>query len=132
MPGTGNNSRALGDNGAAAFRLILNSGTDWRTCWGMKRQMLFPLVLGCAVLLSGTADAACFADYKAKQDSPLRLHYGVAEVPDSACGSRKAAAQALAPRLEQQGWTLLNVVSIFGPEGLDQRKDSAGQYFLRY
>lgn len=132
MPGTGNNSSMLGDNGTELRGLILNSAADWRTCWNMKRPMLFPLVLGCAALLAGTADAACYADYKAKQDRPLRLHYGVAEIPDSACGSRQAAAQAIAPRLEQQGWTLLNVVSIFGPEGLDQRRDSAGQYFLRY
>ena len=44
----------------------------------------------------------------------------------------RAAARALAPRLARGGWTLLNIVSIFGTEGLDQRKASAGQFFLRY
>ncbi|HGG65793.1 MAG TPA: hypothetical protein ENK34_14610, partial [Rhodobacteraceae bacterium] len=27
------------------------------------------------------ADAACYADYKAKRDNPLKLHYGVVELP---------------------------------------------------
>jgi uncharacterized membrane protein len=85
-----------------------------------------------ALLAAAPAQADCYADYKAKQDNPLRLHYGVAKLPDNACGSAGAAAKALAPRLAPQGWTLLNILSIFGPEGLDQRKASAGQYFLRY
>lgn len=82
---------------------------------------------------AGTPAAAqCYADYKAKQDDPLRLHYGVAEIPDAGCGGKRDAAQALAPRLARDGWTLLNILSIFGPEGLDQRRDSAGQFYLRY
>ncbi len=91
---------------------------------------------GCAALVTGlllasTAQAECYADYKAKQDSPLRLHYGVMQVPDNAC-SKGAAAGVIAPRLAQQGWTLLNVLSIFGPEGLAERKASAGAYFLSF
>jgi hypothetical protein len=96
-----------------------------------------PLILLCmialpAIALPGTAAAECFADYKAKREAPLRLHYGVAQLPDGACGSARAAAAALAPRLASDGWTLLNILSIFGPEGLDQRKASAGSFFLRY
>ncbi len=89
------------------------------------------MLLALALLAAPAAQAACYADYKAKQDSPLRLHYGVAQLPDSAC-SPSAAADVLAPRLARDGWTLLNILSIFGPEGLDQRKASAGPYFLRY
>lgn len=71
----------------------------------------------------------CFADYKAKQNAPLRLHYGVAKLADCA----PAAARAeLSVRLQAQGWTLLTVLSIFGPEGLAERKESAGANFLRY
>lgn len=81
--------------------------------------------------LAGAAQAECFADYKAKQDSPLRLHYGVMEVSDSACSPRAAAA-AIAPRLASAGWTLLQVISVFGPEGLGERKASAGQYFRAF
>ena len=84
-------------------------------------------------LAASPAAAECFADYKAKQDNgSLRLHYGIAELPDRACGSKRDAADALAPRLAAGGWTLLNVVSVFGPDGLAQRKDSAGQFYLRY
>lgn len=85
-----------------------------------------------AVMMAGLAmpaSAECYADYKAKQDDPLRLHYGVAEV--SACDTGGAAAE-LVPRLASDGWTLLTVLSTFGPEGLDERRDSAGAYFLRY
>ncbi|PTE15316.1 hypothetical protein [Pseudogemmobacter blasticus] len=84
-----------------------------------------------ALTLAGPAAAECYADYKAKKDAPLQLHYGVARVSDANC-SPKAAAGELAPRLAGDGWTLLNVLSTFGPEGLDERKASAGAYFLRY
>ncbi|MBC7137196.1 MAG: hypothetical protein H5U17_00370 [Defluviimonas sp.] len=97
--------------------------------------MITRIALALALSLAAAAPAAadCFADYKAKRDGgSLRLHYGVAELPDRACRSKRDAAEALAPRLAAGGWTLLNVLSIFGPEGLEQRKDSAGQFFLRY
>ncbi|MGA9435210.1 MAG: hypothetical protein WBV62_13340 [Roseobacter sp.] len=73
--------------------------------------------------------ADCYADYKAKQDNPLRLHYGVAEV--SQC-SKQAAKAELTGRLAAQGWTLLNVVSVFDQGGLEERKQSAGPNYLRY
>jgi hypothetical protein len=81
--------------------------------------------------LAGMGEAACYADYKAKQDNPLRLHYGVMDVPDNAC-SVQAAAGVIAPRLASAGWTLLNVISVFGPEGLNERKASAGEFFRRF
>ncbi|MFN7223234.1 MAG: hypothetical protein ACK4MS_04395 [Paracoccaceae bacterium] len=81
--------------------------------------------------LAGPASAECYADYKAKQDAPLRLHYGVAQVSDSNC-TPVAAKGELTPRLASAGWTLLNVVSTFGPEGLGERQASAGEFFLRY
>nr|WP_066818859.1 hypothetical protein [Frigidibacter mobilis] len=93
------------------------------------------IALTLALMLATAAPAAagCFADYKAKREGgSLKLHYGVAELPDRACSSKRDAADALAPRLAGEGWTLLNVLSIFGPDGLEQRKDSAGQFFLRY
>jgi len=96
----------------------------------MTRLMLIAATL---LALGGPASAECFADYKAKQDDPLRLHYGVAQVSDSACsGGAGAAGSELAPRLAAGGWTLLNVLSVFGPEGLAERKASAGEYFLRF
>ena len=89
--------------------------------------------LAAALLLAFAlpASAECYADYKAKKDDPLQLHYGVAQVSDANC-SPGAAQGELAPRLAGDGWTLLNVLSTFGPEGLEERKASAGEYFLRY
>lgn len=81
-------------------------------------------------LSAGIAHAACYADYKAKRDNPLRLHYGVVEVRGD-CSARNAEAQ-LRSALARDGWQLLNVVSVFDAGGLDQRRDSAGEYFLRY
>lgn len=88
-------------------------------------------VLTLSLALAAPAQASCFADYKAKRDNPLRLHYGVVELPDDAC-TRSAAAGAIAARIRADGWTLLNVLSIFGPEGLNERKESAGAFYLRY
>ncbi|MEO0904315.1 MAG: hypothetical protein AAFX89_06035 [Pseudomonadota bacterium] len=82
------------------------------------------------MLSTSLAHAACYADYKAKQDNPLRLHYGVAEVRgDCSVGS---AQRQLRDRLAGNGWELLNVLGVFDDAGLDERKDSAGEFFLRY
>ena len=91
----------------------------------------FLALLALAAIAASPARAECFADYKAKQDDPLRLHYGVAQVSDGNC-SNSGAAGEVAPRLADAGWTLLNIISTFGPEGLDERKASAGDNFLRY
>lgn len=90
-------------------------------------RLFFALALTLGVALPAAAE--CYADYKAKQDDPLRLHYGVAQI--SACDTGSAEAE-LAPRLASAGWTLLTVLSTFGPEGLAEREASAGDYFLRY
>lgn len=87
------------------------------------------LSMAALALMALPAQAECYADYKAKQDDPLRLHYGVAQV--SACDPVGAEAE-LAPRLADAGWVLLNVLSVFGPEGLEERKASAADYFLRF
>lgn len=91
---------------------------------------IFPFLVAAALTLPATAQAACYADYKAKQDAPLRLHYGVAEI--SGPCTTASARQQLQSRLAQAGWTLLNVVSVFDETGLAERKDSAGPHFLRY
>lgn len=83
------------------------------------------------VALALPAQAACYADYKAKQDQPLRLHYGVMEIQPSACSGGAATAE-VRQRLAAAGWVLLNVISVFGPEGLPERKANAGANYLRY
>ncbi len=93
----------------------------------MIRTLSLSLVL---VAAASGASAACFADYKAKRDDPLRLHYGVAEIRgDCAPGP---AAEELRPRLDSAGWELLNIVSVFDDSGLSEREESAGEFYLRF
>ncbi len=93
------------------------------------RLLLLPIL---ALMLALPAQAECYVDYKAKRDDPLRLAYGVAQVSDAVCGKPKQAKAELEPRLAADGWTLLKILSSFGPEGLSERKESAGEFFLRY
>ncbi len=111
----------------------MNSIVTRRRFRGMKNALI-SLALGAALILaSNPAAADCYADYKAKRDNPLNLHYGVMQLPDSACASVDAASPVIAQRIAADGWTLLNVVSLFGADGLtEKRKTSAGEYFLRY
>ncbi len=97
----------------------------------MLKKNLIPLFAALSVALASPALAAdCYADYKAKKDGPLRLHYGVVQLRGPC---KKAAAKAeIASRITADGWTLLNVMSVFGPEGLEQRKGNAGSYYLRF
>ena len=96
-----------------------------------EAQMARIFILITLLLAAMPASAECYADYKAKQDDPLRLAYGVAQVSDGNC-EPGSAANELAPRLASAGWTLLAVISTFGPEGLGEREASAGDHFLRY
>ncbi|MDA5093060.1 hypothetical protein O2N63_03075 [Aliiroseovarius sp. KMU-50] len=93
------------------------------------KQILLSLAFTAIAL---PAQAACYADYKAKRDDPLKLHYGVMELPDTACSNKSAARKQVTDRLSSQGWVLLNVLSVFDADGLEKRKESAGQYFLRF
>jgi hypothetical protein len=94
-------------------------------------KSVLTLAFGLILLAASAAQADCYADYKAKQDNPLRLTYGVAQVSDANCDP-SAATSELAPRLDAAGWTLLTVLSTFGPEGLEERKANAGDHYLRY
>lgn len=96
----------------------------------MKRCILFAAFA--LALAGGPAAAQCYADYKAKREPPLQLHYGVIELPAAACGSRAAASTETARRIARDGWSLLDLVAVFGPEGLAERERDAGRYFLRY
>ncbi len=93
----------------------------------MKRTLIYTVMM---VALAGTANAACYADYKAKRDDPLRLHYGVVEIRGE-CSANAAAAE-LEPRLAQDDWQLLSIEGVFDDAGLEERRESAGDYYLRY
>ena len=95
----------------------------------------FLSALLCALLLThlvpgpARAQAACYADYKARHDRPYELIYGVAGL--SRCDKEGAEAE-LRARLARAGWTLLELVSIFEADGLEQRKADAGTNYLRF
>lgn len=93
----------------------------------MKRTLLYSVSL---IALAGTAQAACFADYKAKRDDPLRLHYGVMEIRGECSAS--AAAAEMTSRLARDDWQLLSVEGVFNDAGLEERRESAGDFYLRY
>ncbi|MEM7091268.1 MAG: hypothetical protein AAF496_17070 [Pseudomonadota bacterium] len=95
----------------------------------MKNALLYTIVIATCLLSSPAMAQDCYADYKAKQDAPLRLHYGVMQV--SSCQEAQAKTE-VADRLSAAGWTLLSVLSVFGPEGLQERKGDAGPNYLRY
>lgn len=97
----------------------------------MNKRIIYSAALLLAASVSA-AQAGCYADYKAKKDNPLQLHYGVVQLPDAVCRGGGDAASVIAPRLAKQGWTLLNVLSVFDDNGLAGRKASAGRYFLRF
>ncbi len=92
------------------------------------RSLLLAILVGIGA--AQAASAACYADYKASRPDPLELHYGVAEIRGS-CDASSAGVE-LAPRLASDGWQLLEVTSTFDESGLEERRASAGDYYLRY
>lgn len=116
----------LSDSGASDIEY------QWQGTHSKRMKKLMIYTVFALSILTVSASAECYADYKAKKDNPLQLHYGVVELADRDCRSSQAAGRAIASRLSADGWTLLNIVSIFDRSELEQRRASAGQYFLRY
>ncbi|MCF6234253.1 MAG: hypothetical protein L3J36_14310 [Rhodobacteraceae bacterium] len=102
------------------------------------KQILIPVALVALAALmtlpvtlpTSAAAAECYADYKAKKDNPLKLHYGIVQL-QGPCERGPAKAEVSA-RIGAGGWKLLNIISVFGPEGLTQRRGNAGRFFLRF
>ncbi len=102
-----------------------------RSVTHMKKR-LFLSTLVTVLAISTSASAACYADYKAKQENPLKLHYGVIKVDISPCTMSDNVRSIVAKRLSSAGWQLLQVGSVFDDSGLGKRKQDAGQFFLRF
>jgi len=98
----------------------------------MKNFLKPSIALALLICVSNPAFAGCYADYKAKRDNPLRLHYGVIELSDAACRAPARAKSEISTHLARENWQLLNVISVFDDDGLKKRQKSAGKYFLRY
>lgn len=108
--------------------VILTNGAFGGEALAIMHRIFLPLFL----LLAAAAptSAGCFADYKAKQDNPLRLQYGVAEIRTDC--TMAAAEAELRQRLTAGGWQLLTVLGLFDESGLEERRDSAGRFYLRF
>ena len=89
---------------------------------------LIGLVLTTQVSLAQADD--CLYAYKAKRDNPLQLHYGVMAI-QGRCEPAAAKREA-AERLQASGWSLLVLLERVEPAKLNQYKETAGEYFLRY
>lgn len=90
------------------------------------------LILGLFVVTAGSAQAACFVEYKAKKDDPLRLHYGILQLNSASCPSKSDAAAQAASRLSKGGWTFLNVVGMSKDTPSAGKKANAGSNYLKY
>ncbi len=97
----------------------------------MKTHLLLTAFL-MAAAFAAPADAACYADYKAKQENPLKLHNGVVQVDISPCAMSNNVTSQVQRKLQSAGWQLLQVQSVFDDSGLARRKQDAGQFFLRF
>ncbi|MGR3514549.1 MAG: hypothetical protein ACU0GG_17460 [Paracoccaceae bacterium] len=90
------------------------------------------VALATVLSIAAPAHAACYADYKAKKENPLKLHYGVVQVDISPCRMSDNVTSAVRKKLQSSGWQLLQVQSVFDDSGLGKRKQDAGQFFLRF
>jgi len=89
------------------------------------------LIFIIVIFVAQVAHAGCYADYKAKQENPLKLHYGIMKLGDGKC-SASATEDIVAARLLPHGWILLNLVTVFREPPTLQQKENAGENFLRY
>lgn len=87
----------------------------------LTASLLFPLA----------GHAGCYAEYKAKRENPLKLHFGVSEILDSPCTVETAEA-GLTSRLENDGWILLTIVAMIDETELEAVKTRAGAFYLKY
>jgi hypothetical protein len=89
------------------------------------------IIITLAIFLTQSAQAACYADYKAKQENPLKLHYGIMKFDSVEC-TAIIVQKKVALRLLPHGWTLLNLLTVSRKLPTTQRKENAGENFLRY
>jgi len=76
----------------------------------MKHCIKYTLSAVCLAVIASAAAAECTAEYKAKQDNPLRLEHGTMTVTGP-CTSA-AVVPKVEAALNAKGWTLLKVLSV--------------------
>lgn len=98
----------------------------------MKRTTSTLAALGIWLATASIAQAACYADYKARRDQPYGLHYGVIQVDVTPCAMSAEVENTVKRRVAAGGWTVLQVQSVFDDAGLAGKKNDAGEFFLRF
>jgi len=98
----------------------------------MTRTLSILAAIGFWLLAASMANAACYADYKARRDQPYGLHYGVIKIDVTPCAMSSEVESKVRQRVAAGGWTVLQVQSVFNDDGLAGRKKDAGEYFLRF
>lgn len=98
----------------------------------MNKYLLPSAIAALTLAFAAPASAECYADYKAKRENPLKLHYGVMKIDNDPCTMSDKVQTEVAGRLSAEGWQLLQVGSVFDDSGLGRRKKDAGQFFLRF
>ena len=93
----------------------------------INSHILFTLIFVC--LTSQLVSAACYTDYKAKKDQPLRLHYGVMKLYESDCKeeSQRDTDNRVSIRLRIAGWQLLGVLATFDDNDFIKSKKNGYQ-----
>lgn len=99
-----------------------------------KSKLKLSIICLCCSILACSANAACYADYKARKYDPFKLHYGVLLLYSEDCIDELVSVtkSRVYFRLEQVGWRLLDVIDVFNDSGLKERKESAGKYYLKF
>jgi hypothetical protein len=100
------------------------------------KSIAIALMLALLTPQGAVAAQNCYVDYKAKRignsGAGLKLHYGVIALPPRICNNGSLGQAYVTRQLKSDGWALLRVISRFSDDGLNQRRQNAGQYFLRY
>lgn len=90
--------------------MLLKNMAQHRKFKSMTHTVKSPLMAALFAAIASTAAADCTAEYKAKQDNPLRLEHGTITVPGP------CATDVVTPKVEaalaERGWTLLKILSV--------------------
>ena len=89
------------------------------------------LAAAATVAMAMPASAACYAEYRAQQQSPVQLAFGVAEIRSGSCDAQSAAAY-LRSALARSGWTLSNIVSTVSTNSAPGNSGYTNGHYLRF
>ncbi|WP_127106179.1 hypothetical protein [Pararhodobacter zhoushanensis] len=89
------------------------------------------LAAGATLVMALPASAACYAEYRAQQQNPVQLAFGVAEIRGGSCDAQSAATY-LRSALARSGWTLSNIVSTVSSNSAPGNSGYTNGHYLRF